>query len=91
MEWELELELEWELELKGGAERWSWSWIWSWIWHLELKPEKCRELQPGPPKSDFGSKMAFRLRFTIEIVLLGPFLEPLSKPENVLFAPGDRL
>ena len=65
LEWELELELEWELELKGGAERWSWSWIWSWIWHLELKPKKCRELQPDPPKSAFWAKIAFRLRFQV--------------------------
>ena len=75
------------MELKGGVGAGSGAGSGTW----SSNPRNVENYSLDPPKSDFGSKMAFRLRFTIEIVLLGPFLEPLSKPENVIFAPGDRL
>ena len=77
---ELEWELEWELELK-----------WELEWELVLKPRNPREFQPGAQKSALWAKMALLSIFVNENGPLEPFLEPLSKLENVLFARGGPL
>ena len=46
---------------------------------LGMKPWNSRKIQFDLPKSAFWIKIAVRLRFEIKNVLLGPFLEPLSK------------
>ena len=59
-------------------------------WELVLKPRNPREFQPGAQKSALWAKMALLTIFAYENGPLGAFLEPLSKLENVVFAPGDR-
>ena len=79
---ELGLELEWELELE---------WLeWELEWELVLKPRNPREFQPGAQTSALWAQMALLGTLVIEIVPLGPFLEPLSKPEKWPSARGDR-
>ena len=85
---ELDLELERELELEGELER---ELEWELEWELVLKPRNPLEFQPGAQKSALWAQMALLSIFVIENGALGPFLEPLSKLENVVFAPGDPL
>ena len=88
----MELEVELEVELEAGFRGWSRSRSWIWRLERELRPKgrNPRKFQPGAPKSAFWAQTA--LLPQICFFFQRDFDEkwPLSKPENVLFAPGDQ-
>ena len=85
---ELDLELEWELEWEQEL---KWELEWELEWELALKPRNPREFQPRAQKSALWAQMALLSIFVNENGPLGPFPEPLSKPENGTSAPDSRL
>ena len=62
----------------------------SWDGTLEPKGRDPRKSSLGSPKSAFWFKMAFPDKFQVKNTTLGGDSIPVSKPENVVIAPGSR-
>ena len=91
-----------EAEVKAEGWSWSWSWngSWSGSWELAEAPKMAAGASPPtdlekygltPQNLDFGPKWRFRLQTPPYLNGFGGVLGHVSKPENVLFAPGSQL